>query len=623
MRARGRRVWLVLTAALLVAVAARLLLVAPAVPLREGAASAQPAIAAQPWPAFAPVPAIPREPARVEPARFDEHGQADSADVVHREWVGRVVDADDRGVAGATVGCAAGDLALTDDHGRFRLVVVHGEDPGPIMAVSGDLTQAGAVAVDLATDESICVVLGPAGRIGGRVHDELGRPRAGQQVHLARDSLGEGGATSTAGRWRRLIEWTLNNGGREDLTLQVESIVAFTDAAGCYALPCIGTGGATLTFWPVGTPPDVRRLDIRVDPTFLTVDCELRRGASLSGFFVGVGAEQAERIVATQLVYPGTGSATVAGTVLRSGFSFADLPPGSYSIQASVVAEPELVGRVDGIELAAGEQRAGVAVVLQPVVTLRGVVHAAGGAPLAGQRIEMGPRGVTDARNAESDEDGLFAIAGGFPGEYDVMVHGEPGFLGWHTTVSFSHAGQELWLAVPLERGITVHGQVRNARGELQEGVLIFLRSGQQGMNETSDTAGRFAFTSVAPAPIRLYARFGGDSGQDESVVRDAVLVAGTDAVQVDLHLQASAEIRGTLHDTAGQPIDGEIVTATAIDNDRVTRQATTDAAGRFTIRGLYPGGYLLTLATQAQVVVAHATVTSGLPVPPLHLIRQ
>jgi len=74
--------------------------------------------------------------------------------------------------------------------------------------------------------------------------------------------------------------------------------------------------------------------------------------------------------------------------------------------------------------------------------------------------------------------------------------------------------------------------------------------------------------------------------------VRFAVLLAFCAAVSIpSLHAQAAAQITGTVTDSSGSSVPGAKITVTS-ESTGVKSEATSNAAGNYTVLFLPPGGY-------------------------------
>lgn len=157
-------------------------------------------------------------------------------------------------------------------------------------------------------------------------------------------------------------------------------------------------------------------------------------------------------------------------------------------------------------------------------------------------------------------------------------------------------------LVLELQRSASLSGRLRADGGE-PEGIDCFLRflsadapkGAPRQRHVSPDGNGAFTFRGCAPGEYFLYARCGGAEGQDFSLRLELILGEGEERF-IDDRLTASARINGVVLDREGRPLAGVDVRATGRRNSNLTRRATTDASGMYTLVGLYEGDYELTL---------------------------
>lgn len=225
---------------------------------------------------------------------------------------------------------------------------------------------------------------------------------------------------------------------------------------------------------------------------------------------------------------------------------------------------------------------------LSPPAPTRIVRHPQlGGAPL-----EFHP--TDGVRACVTDEHGRFTIDVS-PG--DVLVSADdPKWFADQESVQALVDGENRFVVLELEPAVALEGYARLPDGSLAPGVEVFLRSDRRGEHVRTDGVGRFSFPKVHPIATRLYARTGGDAGQDFSAIVDLAPFELEREQEVPVRLTRSGILRGEVLDQDGDPCPGLEVTARSADNERVTRTGTTDAEGRYEIRGLYAARYEVSL---------------------------
>ncbi len=152
--------------------------------------------------------------------------------------------------------------------------------------------------------------------------------------------------------------------------------------------------------------------------------------------------------------------------------------------------------------------------------------------------------------------------------------------------------------ASPGARAADIAGRVTDSGGEPLQGVTVYaydLRLGYE--KDTTDVDGGYLIDDVEPGPVRVRAVPGASHHQVARVYPDAwsfcdgelLLLdeAGLDGV--DLALPDGGTLRGQVLEEDGLPVPGALISAVGAGDDTsgLTRQASTDDEGRFTITGL------------------------------------
>ena len=261
-----------------------------------------------------------------------------------------------------------------------------------------------------------------------------------------------------------------------------------------------------------------------------------------------------------------------------------------------------------------GESEARRDVRLEPAATIRGVVRAPDGSPVAGAWVRI--KGASDEdslllgefhRAAVSETNGRFLLRGIGPAE-SVRV------LAKHadhraSAPKAARAGEDITLT--LVDAPRLEGLVVDAEGVAVTGVQIRTRRGTdenygQTVAVTGDR-GRFSLRGLEPGRLQLRFEHPGFAPMERSV--EFVLNGPRcDVGPTRLHRRAS--VAGVVVDQHGQPMAGVIVRAAAADKSRhagmddeealrtgagvIEREAPADAEGRFRIAGLRKGHYRL-----------------------------
>ena len=310
---------------------------------------------------------------------------------------------------------------------------------------------------------------------------------------------------------------------------------------------------------------------------------------------------------------------------LRLGerFVLEDLEPGVYDL--IVMADAAGWAEAEGVLVRSGP--AGPDVILTvDVTTISGrVFDSYTGAALGRQNVSastgpavelIGQRNGLHWDQSGSDGEYSLELAGG--GSYKLTIE-SANHLPWSREVLLA-TGEDLIVDARLQRGAVIEGFVFDADGFPQPRVDVFLRSEHGGSTSSTSSSGRYRFRALRAGEVRLYARAGGNHGQDFSDRALLQLLPG-ESHEKDLQLSPSHVVQGVLHDESGSPITGVKVTLRGADNAELERTGKTGVRGLFEVRGLYRGQYLV----EAPGLAEGYTVEVGpdLGVPQLELVCQ
>ena len=217
------------------------------------------------------------------------------------------------------------------------------------------------------------------------------------------------------------------------------------------------------------------------------------------------------------------------------------------------------------------------------------------------------PQSVSNGDSLSLEEQ---AILGGLVRNYtssqvpDDSANSGPDWLASSVEVQLTKAKPQVdQVTLQLFRTAKLRGRLRADAGG-PEGIDCFLRllskdapgSAARQQHTSTDENGEFTFERCAPGEYFLYARSGGEAGQDYSL-RLAFTLDENEERYIDDRLTPSGRIRGIVRDREGLPLVGVDVRATGRRNGNLTRRATTDASGMYTLTGLYEGEYEVKLA--------------------------
>jgi protocatechuate 3,4-dioxygenase beta subunit len=196
---------------------------------------------------------------------------------------------------------------------------------------------------------------------------------------------------------------------------------------------------------------------------------------------------------------------------------------------------------------------------------------------------------------ATTGADGTFRIAAVAAGENYVATARHAGSALSRQRGIGVRGGEETHVPdITLSRGGTVAGIVMDASGApLRDAKVVAdnsLFAGADLWNAKSDSAttdaeGRYRLEHLPAGVVKVFAIARGFAPSGHP---DVTVAEDREATDVNFTLNPAASISGTVTDTAGQPIDGVKVYATATDYRDVSRASVvTDAQGKFLLDGL------------------------------------
>lgn len=271
---------------------------------------------------------------------------------------------------------------------------------------------------------------------------------------------------------------------------------------------------------------------------------------------------------------------------------------------------------------------------LEPGATLVGRIVGPRGEPVIGARILASPRGGitgTNTQLGESDGEGRYRLDGLGPGLHDIEVR-HPSFrpLRQEVEVELGETVADLELAP----GLSISGQVVDERGTAVSGAVVravprFEQRSMMGMGSPSgvDGEGRFELAGLAPGIYDLIAdhpergRTAREVRLEESALRDVELRLEPGIVlegQVTgIEFDALAQIRIIAFRSAGSPSE--------IGSTRSFRSFDTslDFEGRFELRGLSPGRWIVTARHEPDARTVQETIELVADVAPEPLVLR
>jgi len=227
----------------------------------------------------------------------------------------------------------------------------------------------------------------------------------------------------------------------------------------------------------------------------------------------------------------------------------------------------------------------GATIEMQPAAMVRGVVREAG-KPVSGATVILAAErafGISGDVEAVTRTDGTFAVDGLLPGDYYPAVTGYT--VAKHAPIAVVHDDVG-GVVLDVEQEATVAGRV-TSRGAPVEGASV---QGPGG-STTTDAAGRFLLVGLEPGTARIYAeskRLGSFTPGPEITIG-----AHEHKTGIEIELDRSASIAGTVVDQNGSPVGGAVVKLSLLHGKDFGTASTADD-GTFVATELAGGGSYL-----------------------------
>jgi protocatechuate 3,4-dioxygenase beta subunit len=298
----------------------------------------------------------------------------------------------------------------------------------------------------------------------------------------------------------------------------------------------------------------------------------------------------------------------------RGAAVFAPVVPGGYQVVAIAPGHARamtiLVVRTSDVT---------IKLVLAAGASVRGHVVDDHGAPVAGARVafqgasDFIVRGDPRYDGVTTGTDGAFELAAMGAGSYRFTASHPAYAPGVSEIITLDGKTDRGDVAIKLATGATVRGRVIDAAKQPVGGARVRVANaakrsiGLDAPRQTySASDGTFELRGLARRELVAFAI--GESAA--SSAKDVDTTRG-DVTGVELVLDVTGTIAGTVVDTTGQPIEGAQVSAfPSLDSFgagtdftqlrlRGATEELTDAGGKFTLVGLVPGSYRVTAARE------------------------
>jgi len=298
-------------------------------------------------------------------------------------------------------------------------------------------------------------------------------------------------------------------------------------------------------------------------------------------------------------------SATAQPMAADGTFRIDGLMAGKYTLIAAAPGAAETLS--PGIEIAAGETKEGVEVVVSEEKAIAGRVITEAGEPVAGARISAervrsrqvfwGP-GHTGPVVAITGPGGEFTVAGTGEGEYKISA-AAPGL----STETVQAKGGARDVTITMKAGGSIAGLVVDeATGEPVADLLAQAQptvqspTGPQGTTSKTGKDGSFLLRDLKPGNWNVIA--GATWGSEGEHVPKTVASVKVGTQDLRIAVARGLAISGSVVDGEGKPVTGQLgVNAQGVDADGKPdhsrqRWTQTEGGGTFRLGGLKPGAY-------------------------------
>jgi PKD repeat protein/protocatechuate 3,4-dioxygenase beta subunit len=440
-----------------------------------------------------------------------------------------------------------------------------------------------------------------ASTVSGRVTDAAGQPLAGAWVFIQSisGSASSGAVTGADGRY---VARGLRAG-----TYRVQ----FSHSSGGFASEYWNDQ----TDWSAASP-----VLVGIASDTPNVDASLATGGSVSGRVTDTAGNPVSGASVSILSASGVGLGfATSGTDGR--YVISGLGAGSYRVQFSHTAggylseywnDQSSLEAASPVEVVAGVETSNVDASLSSAGGISGRVTDAAGAPLSGVWVAANAiSGSGAAGFATTGTDGTYAITALPAGSYRVEFSDSTALHTteyWNDQYSYGQATPVAVTAGAITSGVdaalsvggSLSGRVTDAVGTPLSGVWVSAESLSGGPSGSATTGadGRYVVQGLRPGAhrVRFDDSLGGHISEywnDQVLAQNATPVPvtlGEDTPGVDAALSSGGTISGIVTDEDGTPIAGVWVSAQPVNGS--SAGSSTDADGRYAIRGLVAGSY-------------------------------
>lgn len=338
----------------------------------------------------------------------------------------------------------------------------------------------------------------------------------------------------------------------------------------------------------------LRGIEIKEGEVVDDIQVELKRGIRVTGTVrdsdgrpisgVSVSLESDEQNPLAQIMPAFLSDST---TDSSGRYTIPSAPPGETTI---VFAHENYVATRKSVDFK-GEELT-VDAILSSGRTVSGVVVTEAGAPVSGAMVRVSSAAQSSRRNAaETDATGRFTL--------DGLADGRYGFVATHQRYANAEqrdvditSGQPVRLV--MTEGGTIVGRVLGVEPKLYAEISVLASGGGTMTTSSVSPDGTFRLDAIKPGNASVSARM---TQMFNNRTTDAVLVevvAGSQS-NVDLVFETGSRVSGRVT-KFGEPLRNGVVRFNPRDRSSRWSSSNLDAEGRYSVEGVDPGTYEVTV---------------------------
>ncbi|WP_181038463.1 S-layer family protein [Arthrobacter sp. ZGTC131] len=429
--------------------------------------------------------------------------------------------------------------------------------------------------------------------------------------------------------------------------------------AGTYKVKFSSYNSGALDEWynNVQTAAEATPITLTLGEDRTAVDATLAKGAAISGKVTLPAAGYSSEAYIT--AYKASDNSMAGSTWANADgtYSLRGLLPGNYKISFSAFgtgALPQWYKNASSIDTATtvpvteGQDVTAIDATLIKGGTISGKITAPAGTNLNASQIIATKNGASNAAPAYGyvNPDGTYSVIGLEAGTYTVRFSGGQSGAAdaWHggataasaTPVTVTVSQTVTGVDMTAVTGASIQGKVTGASTATGYLVSVLDNSGKTVKNGVSDPSGNYSVVGLAEGSYKVaFNRSSGYSLEEAQFFQNKPESAGVGQAQsipvtpgqpvqnIDATLTSGGSVTGTLLNKEGKPFSA-FVQAYTIDGSLVTRAGLSDADGKYTIKGLTSGNYILRVSggpvtgdlysgnAATEATATPVTVTSG-----------